>query len=51
MKLAVGKLLFINYFLYRQDRVRLRIKVSFRIGENSYQDQADVANFPADFFE
>lgn len=33
-----------------KERVRLRIKVSYKIGEDSYQDQADVSNFPEGFF-
>lgn len=33
-----------------KERVRLRIKVSYVIGGNSYQDQADVSNFSEEFF-
>lgn len=33
-----------------KDRVRLRIKVSYKIGGDSVQDQADVSNFPENFF-
>lgn len=33
-----------------KERVRLKIKISYRIGDNSYQEQADVSNFPEGFF-
>lgn len=32
------------------DRVRLRIKLSYKLGDKMHQDQADVSNFPENFF-